>query len=63
MSKMHKKVSTTPNYIEHFRILIFAVTEFISISAFSSLIGISVTVTSSAIGLKIRAITAGMKRY
>ena len=63
MSKMHKKVSTNPNYIEHFRILIFAVTEFISISAFSSLIGISVRVTSSAIGLKIRAITAGMKRY
>ena len=63
MSKKHKKVSTTPNYIERFRILVFAVTEFISTSVFFSLIGISIGVTSSAIGLKICAITAGMKRY
>ena len=35
----------------------------ISIYAFASVIGISIRITSSAIGLKICAITAGMKRY
>ena len=40
MSKKHKKVCTTLNYIEHFFILSFTITGCISISAFSSLIGI-----------------------
>ena len=35
----------------------------ISISAFASLIGISIGITSSAIGLKLLAITAGIKKY
>ena len=35
----------------------------ISTSAFTSLIGISIGITSSAIGLKIFAITAGIKKY
>ena len=40
MSKKHKKVSETLNYIEHFLILASSVTGCISISAFASLLGI-----------------------
>ena len=42
MSRKHKKVCTTVNYIEHFLILASTVTGCISISAFSSLIGIPI---------------------
>ena len=63
MSKKHKKVCTTLNYIEHFLILASTITGCVSISAFASLIGIPIRVTSSAIGLKICAITTGIKKY
>ena len=62
MSKKHKKVCTTLNYIEHFLILGSTITECISIAAFASLVGISIGITSSAIGLRIYAITAGIKK-
>ena len=42
MSKKHKKVCTTLNCIEHFLILASAITGCISISAFTSVIGIPV---------------------
>ena len=61
MSRKHKKVCTTLNYIEHFLILASTITGSISISAFTSLIGIPIGITSSGIGLKICAITAGIK--
>ena len=51
MSRKHKNVCTTLNYIEH------------SISAFASLIDIPIGITSSAIGLKICAIITGIKKY
>ena len=60
---MPKTVSTALNYIEHFLILASAVTGCILISAFASLLGIPVGITSSAIGLKIFAIVAGIKKY
>ena len=63
MSKKHKKACTTLNYIEHFLILASTITGCVSISAFASLIGIPIGITSSAIGLKICAITAGIKKY
>ena len=53
MSKKHKKVCTSLNYIEHFLILASTITGCISVSAFTSLIGIPIGTTSSAIGLKI----------
>ena len=53
MGKKHKKVCTTLNYIEHFLILTCTVTRCVSISAFNSLVGIPIGITSSAIGLKI----------
>ena len=61
MSKKHKKVFRVLNYIEHLLIWISTVTRCISINAFASLVGISIGITSSAIGLKICLITAGIK--
>ena len=61
MSRKHKKVSATLNYIKPFLILASAITGWISISAFASLRGIPMGITSSAIGLKICAITEGIK--
>ena len=63
MNKKHKKVCTTLNDIEQFLILASTITGCISISAFASLTDISIGITSSAIGLKICAITVGIKNY
>ena len=62
MTRKHKKVCSTVNYIEHFLVLAPSITECISISAFGSLLRIPIGVTSSAIGLKICAIAAGIKK-
>ena len=62
-AKKHKKVYATINYIKHFLILASTTTEYISVSAFPSLLGIPIGITSSAIGLKICAIFAGIKKY
>ena len=63
MSRKHKKVCTTPTYIEHFLILASTTTGYIINSAFASLLGIPIGITSSAIGLKICLITARIKTY
>ena len=62
ISKNHKKVCTALNYIENFPILGSAITGCVSISAFASLVVIPLGITSSAIGLKICAITAAIKK-
>ena len=49
MSKKHKKVCTTLNYIERFPILASAITGCVSVSNFASLVGIPIGITSSAI--------------
>ena len=53
----------TQNYIEHLLIFATTITGCISISAFASLLGIPIGITSSAIGLNICPITAGIKKY
>ena len=63
MSKKHKKVSTILNYAVHFLILVSAITGFVPISTFASLVGIPIGITSSVVGLNIFAITAGIKKY
>ena len=63
ISKKHKNICTILNYIEHFLILVSTFTGCISISGFSSLIGIATGITSSLIGLKICETTAGIKKY
>ena len=51
MSKKHKKFCMTLNYVEYLLILASVVTGFVSISAFSSLVGVPIGITSSAVGL------------
>ena len=63
VSKKHKKVCTTLNYTGHIFNLASTITGCISISVFASLIGVPIGIKSSAIGLKICAITAGVKKY
>ena len=63
ISKKYKKVITTLKYIEHLLILASTITSCVSISAFVSLVGISIGITYSEIGLKICAIIAGTKTY
>ena len=63
MRRKHEKVWTTLNYTEHFLILAPTITGYISISPFSSLLIIPIGITSSAIGLKICVIAAGIKNY
>ena len=63
MSRKHKKVSTTLNYFEHFLILASTITGCISISAFVFLLVTPKGIVSSAIGLKICVIAAGIKNY
>ena len=63
MSKKHKNVCTTLNYLEHFLILASRITGWVSISGFAPLAGIPIGIMSSTIGLKICVITAGIIRY
>ena len=63
MNKKYKNVCTILNYIEHFLILASKFNGCISISAFASLIGIRIGITSSATALKVCAITARIKKY
>ena len=63
MNRKHKKVCTTLSYIEHILILAFTITGYVSVSAFASLLGTPVGITTSAIGLKICAMAAGIKKY
>ena len=63
MIRKIKKICTTINYMQHLVILNSMITRCISISAFASLIGIPIKIMSSAIGLKICAITARIKKH
>ena len=60
MSKKHKNVCGVLNYIEH---SLIQVTGCVSIFDFASLVGIPVDISSSAVGLKICVINAGIKKY
>ena len=63
ISKKYIKVWATLNNIEHFLILASTIPGYLSISAFTSLIGTPIWTARSAIRLKICAITAGTKKY
>ena len=63
MSKKHKKKCTSLNNNKHFPILASKITGCVSISAFPSPIGIPIEIMSSATGLKICAVTAGVKKH
>ena len=63
MSKKHKNGCTALNDIEQFFVLASTITGCSSIFAFVSFLGIPIEITSSAIELKICAITAGINKY
>ena len=63
MSEKYKKTCKHLNYVEHLLILASTVTGCVSISAFASLVCVPVGVMSYAVGMKICAITAGIKKY
>ena len=63
MSKKYKKVYMALNYIEQLLVLASAVSRCVSISAFTSLVDIPIGIVSSAVVLKIGAITTGIKKY
>ena len=63
MSNKDKKVCTTLNYIEYFLILASTITGCISIAAFTTLVGITIGITSSAMWLNVCAITVTVKKY
>ena len=51
------------NHIEHFLILAFVITGYVSVSAFASLGGIPIGIKSSAIGLKVCEKTAEFRKH
>ena len=63
MSQKHKKVCRVLNYIYHSLIVTSTITGCVFLSAFPSLVGIPIDITSSAVGLKMYVITAGTKNY
>ena len=64
MSKTkHRNICVVLNHTEHLLILTSVVTGCISFSAFIFLVGISIGIATSAVQLKIYAITAGIKTY
>ena len=58
MSEKYKKTCKFLNYDGHLLILVSAVTGCVSIYVFTSLVFVPVGITSSAVGIKICAITA-----
>ena len=61
MSEKYK--NTCKYYVEYLLISVSTVTDCVSISARASLVCVAVGITSSAVGIKIYAITAGIKKY
>ena len=63
MSEKYKKTCKYLNYVELLLILVSTITGRASLSAFALLVCVPVGTTSSALGIKICAITAGIKKY
>ena len=63
MGEKYKKICKYLNYVLHLLILVSTGTGCVSISAFASLVCVPVGITSSAVGINICAITAGIKKY
>ena len=63
MSESIKITCKYLNYVKHFLVLAIPIIGCVSISAWVSLVVIPVGITSSAVGIKICAISAGIKKY
>ena len=62
MCEKNKKTCRALNYFEDFFVVICAVSGCVSISAFASLAGVPVAIVSSAVGLRIYAISVGINK-
>ena len=60
ISEKHKMICITLNYIEHFLVVASTITRYVSISAFASLIGITMQIESSVIKINICTKTPGI---
>ena len=63
VSEKHKKTCKYLNNFEQLLILASIITGCVSISAFTSLVAVPIGIISSAVGLKIYIINAGIKKY
>ena len=63
MSEKHKTTCKYLNYVEHLLVLASTITGSLSLSALTSLVATPVDIESPAVGLKICAITAGIKKH
>ena len=63
INKKHKNVCRVLNYIDHLLIVTSTITGCVFISVFASIVAIPIGIASSIIGLKIRVISAGIKKY
>ena len=63
MSEKYKKTCKYLNYVENLLIISSTITGCVTISAFASLFCAPVGIASSAIGIKICGISAGIKKY
>ena len=62
MSEKHKNVCRDLNYFVYSLVFVSAVSSWVPVCAFSSLVGLLVDTASSAVELKIFVITARMKK-
>ena len=62
MSEKCKKTCKYLNYVEHLLVVVSTVTGYVSNSAFVSLVCVPVGIVSPTAGIKICAITAGIKK-
>ena len=63
MSEKYKKTWKCLNYVEHLLILASKFTGCVSVSTFASLVCVLVGIMSSAVGINICTIIAGIKKY
>ena len=63
INKKHKNVCRVLNYIDHLLIVTSTITGCVFISVFASIVAIPIGIASSIIGLKIRVISEGIKKY
>ena len=62
-NEKYKKTCKYLNYLENLLFIASTITDCASISVFASLVCVPVGVTSAAVGIKICAITVGIKKY
>ena len=62
MSKRYQRTHKNWNYVEHLLISVSAVTGWVSISAFYSIVSVPVGITSTAVGIKSCLVTEQNKK-